>query len=190
MKSPEKIKKIEAVVLYILQHFKDGVDYIKLFKIMYFAQQEYLATYGLTLDDDNFKCRLKGPVPALTYKVVKMAENGDSFESAPDLKGFAKAICVGADQIIHAKKKPDMEFIADMEKMQLDKTIAKYKDTSSKELSKMSHDSAYKAAKRRMRMDPQKDMLTLIEIAKAGGADKDMLEHIREAQLIRASLEY
>ena len=49
MKSPEQINKIEAVVLYILQHFKDGVDYIKLFKIMYFAQREYLATYGLTI---------------------------------------------------------------------------------------------------------------------------------------------
>lgn len=190
MKSPEKIKKIEAVVLYILQFFKDGVDYIKLFKIMYFAQQEYLATYGLTLDDDNFKCRLKGPVPALTYKVVKMVENGASFAETPDLKSFADAISIGADQIIHAKKKPNMDYIADMEKDQLDKTIAKYRDMSSEDLSKLSHDSAYKAAKRRMRLDPQKDMLTLIEIAKAGGADKDMLDHIRDVQIIRASLEY
>ena len=39
MKSQEQINKIEAVVLYILQHFKEGLDYIKLFKIMYFAQR-------------------------------------------------------------------------------------------------------------------------------------------------------
>lgn len=32
MKSQEQINKIEAVVLYILQHFKEGLDYIKLFK--------------------------------------------------------------------------------------------------------------------------------------------------------------
>lgn len=57
MKSPEQIDKIKAVVLYILQHFKDGVDYIKLFKIMYFAQREYLATYGLTIVEDTFKAR-------------------------------------------------------------------------------------------------------------------------------------
>ena len=37
MKSQEQINKIEAVVLYILQHFKEGLDYIKLFKIMYFG---------------------------------------------------------------------------------------------------------------------------------------------------------
>ena len=65
MKSPEQINKIAAVVLYILQHFKDGVDYIKLFKIMYFAQREYLATYGLTIAEDTFKARQLGPVPSL-----------------------------------------------------------------------------------------------------------------------------
>ena len=89
MKSQEQINKIEAVVLYILQHFKEGLDYIKLFKIMYFAQREYLATYGLTIAEDTFKARQLGPVPSLTYKVVKMAENGD--ESA-DLKGFTSSI--------------------------------------------------------------------------------------------------
>lgn len=83
MKSQEQINKIEAVVLYILQHFKEGWDYIKLFKIMYFAQREYLATYGLTIAEDTFKARQLGPVPSLTYKVVKMAENGDE---STDLK--------------------------------------------------------------------------------------------------------
>ena len=60
MKSQEQINKIEAVVLYILQHFKEGLDYIKLFKIMYFAQREYLATYGLTIAEDTFKARQLG----------------------------------------------------------------------------------------------------------------------------------
>ena len=44
-------------MLYILQHFKEGLDYIKYFKIMYFAQREYLATYGLTIAEDTFKAR-------------------------------------------------------------------------------------------------------------------------------------
>ena len=82
MKSQEQINKIEAVVLYILQHFKEGLDYIKLFKIMYFAQREYLATYGLTIAEDTFKARQLGPVPSLTYKVVKMAENGEQQRQA------------------------------------------------------------------------------------------------------------
>ena len=126
MKSQEQINKIEAVVLYILQHFKEGLDYIKLFKIMYFAQREYLATYGLTIAEDTFKARQLGPVPSLTYKVVKMAENGD--ESA-DLKGFTSSIRVDENQNVYATAAPDMDYIADMEKEELDKTIAKYKTT-------------------------------------------------------------
>ena len=75
MKSPEQIGKIEAVVLYILQQFQEGLDYIKLFKIMYFAQREYLALNGLCIVEDTFRARLNGPVPSLTYKVMKFELN-------------------------------------------------------------------------------------------------------------------
>ena len=39
MKTIDHILKIKAVVLYILKAFPEGVDYIHLFKVMYFAQQ-------------------------------------------------------------------------------------------------------------------------------------------------------
>lgn len=182
MKSQEQIKKIEAVVLFILQHFKEGVDYVKLFKIMYFAQREYLAKYGLTIAEDTFKARQLGPVPSLTYKVVKMVENG---EVNPDLKSFSSSIRVDGDQKVYPASCPDMDYIAPMEREELDKTISKYKDMSSKELSQLSHDEAYKAVCERMKDDPQKDMLTLIDIARAGGASEAMVSHIREMQIIK-----
>ena len=40
MKTIDQILKIKAVVLYILKAFPEGVDYIHLFKVMYFAQQD------------------------------------------------------------------------------------------------------------------------------------------------------
>lgn len=46
MKTIEQILKIKAVVLYILKAFPEGVDYIHLFKVMYFAQQDQLKEYG------------------------------------------------------------------------------------------------------------------------------------------------
>lgn len=187
MKSPEQISKIQAVVLYILQQFKDGVDYIKLFKIMYFAQREYLAVNGLCIVEDTFKARPLGPVPALTYKVVKLAENGLEPDcDGNDLSEFLSSIKVGADQIVHAVNSPDMDYISEMEKEELDRTIAKYGGMDSKELSKLSHDNAYDYAKKMMEDDPQKDILTTIDIARAGGASKPMVDHIRETQLIKA----
>lgn len=186
MKTSEQINKIEAVVLYILQHFKEGVDYIKLFKIMYFAQREYLASYGLTIIDDTFKARHLGPVPTLTYKVIKLAEN---HEKSKDLKDFISAITVDKNQMIYANQKPNMDYIAEMAKIEIDKTISKYKEVDSKELSSISHDSAYDAVCDRMKDDPQKDVLTQIDIARAGGATKEMIERIREIQLIQEALE-
>lgn len=189
MKSPEQISKIQAVVLYILQHFKDGVDYIKLFKIMYFAQREYLATNGLCMVEDTFKARPKGPVPALTYKVVKLVENGlEPDTEGNDLSEFLSSIEVGADQIVHAVKNPDMDYISEMEKEEIDNIITKYGNMESKDLSLLSHDDAYTKVKEMMEDDPQKDIMTTIDIARAGGATKSMIDHIRDVQLIKASL--
>lgn len=189
MKSPEQISKIQAVVLYILQHFKDGVDYIKLFKIMYFAQREYLATNGLCMVEDTFKARSKGPVPALTYKVVKLVENGlEPDTEGNDLSEFLSSIEVGADQIVHAVKDPDMDYISEMEKEEIDNIITKYGNMESKDLSLLSHDDAYTKVKEMMEDDPQKDIMTTIDIARAGGATKSMIDHIRDVQLIKASL--
>lgn len=190
MKSPEQIGKIEAVVLYILQHFKDGVDYIKLFKIMYFAQRDYLARFGMTIVEDTFKARMRGPVPSLTYKVVKMVENGDDFDGeASDLSDFASAIRIDGHKKVFACKEPDMDYISGMEKKKLDETISKYKDVDSKDLSELSHDSAYQQALERMSDDPEKDVLTLIDIARAGKATDEMVKHIREVQLVKYDLE-
>lgn len=70
MKTIEQVKKIESVVLYVLRNFHGGVDYIKLFKIIYFAQRDYLANYGKVLCPDTFKTRKFEPVPALSDKLI------------------------------------------------------------------------------------------------------------------------
>lgn len=67
MKTPNQIEKIKAVILYIMQNFPAGVDYIKLFKILYFAQRDHLAKYGKVIVDDSFRALKHGPVPTYTY---------------------------------------------------------------------------------------------------------------------------
>lgn len=187
MKSKYQINKIKAVVLYILQHFNDGIDYIKLFKIMYFAQREYLATYGVPLVEDTFKVWQLGPVPSLTYKIVKMAKTGDS---SADLDDFISSVRVDEKQKIYATEEPDIDYLAEAEEKELDKVIAEYSNLDSRKLSELSHDSAYSAVCERMKDDPQKDVLTLIDIARAGGASDEMVDSIREDQLVEKTLSY
>jgi hypothetical protein len=188
MKTLEQVKKIESVVLYVLRNFTEGVDYIKLFKIIYFAQKEYLAKYGKVLCPDTFKARTFGPVPALSDKVIKLAELKEDINSYPDLKGFFKSIRV-QNQSVYALKEPDMDYLSKKECEYLDKWYNYCKDKDSKiELSPESHDEAYKKAYARYMEDPQLGTLTNIEIAKAGGATDKMVDYIREKELIATEL--
>lgn len=185
MKTKEQIARIEAVVLYILQQFKEGVDYIKLFKIMYFAQKDYLLSYGKELCPDTFKARKFGPVPMLSEKVLKTVETNESLRGLADLKSFAGSIRVDSNQIVFALREPDCDYLSGKERECLDKWIdyCRNKD-SMKELSPESHDSAYDAAWQAYQDDPQKGEMTLIEIARAGGASEKLVSYIRDKELL------
>lgn len=189
MKTIEQVKKIESVVLYVLRNFPDGVDYIKLFKIIYFAQRDYLANYGKVLCPDTFKARKFGPVPALSDKVIKLVELDDEdIASYPDLKDFCKSIHVN-NKMVCALDGPDMDYLSRKEREYLDKwyNYCKEKD-SLDELSPESHDEAYNKAYARYLDDPQLGTLTNMEIAKAGGASEKMVAYIREKELIATEL--
>lgn len=184
MKTPLQIAKIKAVVLYIMQSFPEGVDYIKLFKILYFAQQDHLVKYGKVIVDDSFRALKHGPVPAYTYKALQIAE-GKALEG--DFDEFLKNIEV-RDKRVYAAALPDMDYISGADKRSLDSSIAKYKATDPYDLSDLSHDSAWEEAMLRIQDDPQKNFMTLIDLARAGNADESMVDYIREKQLIKSAL--
>ena len=189
MKTIDQVRKIESVVLYVLRKFPEGVDYIKLFKIVYFAQKEYLANYGKVLCPDTFKARTFGPVPALSDKVIKLVEQEErDMDSYPDLKDFYNSICV-KDKKVYALTEPDMDYLSRKERECLDKwyEYCKSKD-SKKELSPESHNKAYTKAYAEYKDDPQLGMLTNIEIAKAGGASEKMVAYIREKEMMATEL--
>lgn len=152
MKTAIQIAKIRAVVLYIMQSFTQGVDYIKLFKILYFAQQDHLVKYGKVIVEDSFRALKHGPVPAYTYKALQIAEgkpldgNFDEFLSDIEVR----------DKKVYTSAVPDMDYISGANKRCLDAAIAKYKDTDPYDLSDLSHDSAWEEAMTRIQDDPQK----------------------------------
>ena len=166
MKTAIQIAKIRAVVLYIMQSFTQGVDYIKLFKILYFAQQDHLVKYGKVIVEDSFRALKHGPVRAYTYKALQIAEgkpldgNFDEFLSDIEVR----------DKKVYTSAVPDMDYISGANKRCLDAAIAKYKDTDP------------------YQDDPQKNFITIIDIARAGKATKDMVDYIREKQIVKNAL--
>ena len=72
MKNQDEILKMRASLLSVLQAFKDGVDDAKLFKILYFAQREYLVKHDL--------------VPSFIYKSLHMSKG--RLDKEPNLGAF------------------------------------------------------------------------------------------------------
>ncbi len=186
MKNPIQIAKIKAVILYIMQCFPEGVDYIKLFKILYFAQQEHLVKYGKVIVDESFRAVKHGPVPTYTYKALQIAE-GKPLEG--DFKDFLAGIEV-SNKKVYTVQKPDMEYISGVAKKCLDAAIDKYKNADPYDLSDLSHDSAWQEASNRIKDDPQKNFITIIDMARAGNASEPMVEYIREKQIVKDALSY
>ncbi len=182
MKTTEQIEKIKSIVLYVLKQFPEGLDYVKLSKILYFAQREYLATLGMQLLPETFGVRKLGPVPLLTYKVLKNVENGD-VKNGTDLYSFEKSIKI-ENQTVYAKLSADMSYISTMEKKCLDKWVDYCRNKNSIDLSKESHDKVYKRIIKRSENDPELSKMTCIEIAESGNATEKIIQYIREKQLI------
>lgn len=194
MKTIDQLLKIKAVVAYILQRMPEGVDYIHLFKMMYFAQQEHLVVYGLPIADDTFLARKHGPVPALTYKVLRGLEGKTSLDS-DELQDFAHSFILESVDGHHIVKLADGE-TCDMDELSgsnvkvLDKWIDKCKHVNSFDLSDMSHDKAWEHAKKQSERTGEDTRISLYDMADAGGASPAMLNVIRERQINHRALEW
>ena len=178
MKTRNEILKMRAVVLYVLQTFQEGVDYIKLFKILYFAQKEHLVKYGRGVIDDTFHALQYGPVPSFFYKSFQMLEG--RLEMEPDFEEFCKGIRVADKSKVISTENSDLDELSISDVKCLDKSIRKYKDMESYCFSGRSHDAAWREAFGRAQEDPEKDRMTLLDIAKAGHAKLGVIEYIKE----------
>ena len=116
MKTFIQITKIKTVLLYIMQSFPKGVECAKLFRILYFAQQDYLVKYGKVLIEDSFMALKYGPAPTYIYRVLQAVKEKPTEESFND---FLAGIEVH-EQKIYASAKPDMNYISGSDKRCLD----------------------------------------------------------------------
>lgn len=194
MKEIEEVNKIKAVVEYILQQMGKGVDYIHLFKVMYFAQEEHLAVYGVPMMYDTFVARKHGPVPSLTYKVLRVAE-GKTVDVTDELHSFASDLSIsdseGHQEVTLAEGvRCDMDELSRSNVRILDKWIEQCKDIKSFDLSQMSHDKAWQKAARQTDRTGEDTKISLYDMAAAGGASKDMLNVVKERQMNRRALQW
>ena len=194
MKQTDDINKIKAVVEYILQQMGVAIDYIHLFKVMYFAQEEHLALYGVPIMYDTFVARKHGPVATLTYKVLRVAE-GKVIDVTDDLKAFASDLTLDQSdghQVVSLASdvKADMDELSRSNIRILDKWITHCKEIESFDLSELSHDNAWLKAKRQAEKTGEDTKISLYDMAASGGASKNMLQVVKERQINRRALSW
>ena len=159
---------------------------------MYFAQEEHLAVYGVPIMYDTFVARKHGPVPSLTYKVLRVAE-GKTVDVTNDLHAFASELALSVTEghqvvSIAPGTETDMDELSRSNVRILDKWIAHCKDIESFDLSELSHDKAWQKAIRQTERTGEDTKISLYDMAASGGASKDMLKVVKERQLNRKAL--
>ncbi len=107
MKTRDEILKMRACLLYVLRQLGKETDFIKLFKVLYFAQREHLVKYGRGVIGDTFHALRFGPVPSFIYKALQMAQGKQ--EKAPDFVPFLEGIEVSDASLVSSSVGPDMD---------------------------------------------------------------------------------
>lgn len=183
MKTIDEIEKIKAVVLYILNRCGGTQDFVSLVKKMYFAQRKYLALYGRPIFNDMFYARDRGPVPAFTYKALYVEALKET--AFPEIAEFNESFSVSTKENTRSISSfclPDMDELAVAEVEVLDMILKETEGMSAEQLTELSHkDDAWKIAKERMKDDPMDGRMSLVSIARAGGASKAVLDYLRDS---------
>lgn len=173
----DEILKLKAAALYVINKCQD-IDFLHLFKILYFADKEHYAVYGRRIVNDTFCALQNGPVPSFLYDAIKVHQHKGG-RCSDDLRIISDSIFLPSkefDYYVSSKEQPDMDELSASDIEMLDKSIAENKDIPFGELSEKSHDIAWHDAWNRQQNSPINPLL----MARAAGASEATLEYIRE----------
>ncbi len=161
-----------AAVLYIAGELKTcgkKVGFHKIFKILYFADREHLATWGRPITGDFFVAMPKGPVPSYIYDILKSVKGECSFISP---EKYAPFIEVHNNWVVTAKQKPDLDVLSESEQAELKRSIKENAPLTFSRLVAKSHDYAWKSA-------GKNGNISYIHMAQEAGADSEMIAYIQ-----------
>lgn len=161
-----------AALLYVAGRV-DGLTMHKLAKILYFADKAHLERYGRFITGDQYVAMDNGPVPSMTYGMVK--ELGDAAPHALFPHALADTLRVerrNGKHHIHALVEPDLDALSESDLLCLDESIARCAAFGFRELSDLSHDAAWNATERNK-------LMRIEAIASTFAEPEAVLEHLR-----------
>lgn len=169
-------EKCTSVLSYITQNLENA-DYLRVFKVLYFAEQKHLARFGRPIVGDNYIAMKHGPVPSNIYNELGKIENGigkmidNLMKNNVSFSDYFEVKKNNNGKSIFLKINPDLDAISESEFICLNESLKENKKLSFNDLSNKSHDKAWEKANVNDEMD-------ILAIAKSGGASSEMLNYI------------
>ncbi|GAB6394106.1 MAG: SocA family protein [Bacteroidales bacterium] len=173
------ISKIKAVVLYILKLSGGEETCLSLFWKMYFIQKDSLVRYGKPLFNDSFHSAKLGPFPAFTGEALFCALH--EFRDATDeMKRFDSSFTITSkgDFCVWSDEEPDMNEFSEKEIGIMNSVLAKYEKQTPEQRREGACDEAWKKAQTWSFFGPNDAIISFADIARAGGASKEMIIYI------------
>ena len=174
-------KSFIETMLYILNATK-GIDIYHVLKILYFAEQKHLVKWGSRMTADDFRAYEYGPVADQLYHAIRNSRKLDK-ELPEMLQQVAHFAGDDAPNVLLAKREANLDFLSQSERECLDESIKENAGLTFDELKRKSHDSAWQEA-----YEGNDDLMSVVSIAKAAGANEAMLEYIEDQLEIERAL--
>jgi uncharacterized phage-associated protein len=175
MQTKFDIEKAKAATLYIFEKFehtlhKKEVDFLSVFKILYFADQKHLVKYGRTILTDSYIAMKNGAMPSNLYELFKSLYHYSTLESQ-FINSIKKSFLLCDYYQAKANEKADLDELSKSDIECLDSSFEENNNLDFEQLVEKSKDEAWKVADYDNRM-------SIKEIAKAGKASEEMLLYI------------
>lgn len=159
-------------MLYILNRAGQDLDFHKIFKIMYFAEQKHLAKYGRMITEDSYIKMPNGPVPSYAYTVFQsLRANKEMFDYDSLFKIKGRYMVEGIGSF-------DSDELSETDIECLDESYEENAYLTFDELTEKSHDAPWHKAF---------DSINIYQMAKEGGATDEMIQYIKHINKLKKS---
>ncbi len=168
----DKEKTLNAALL-VLNKLGQA-DYHKVFKILYFAEQQHLKNFGQPLTGDSYLAMPYGPVPSFLYDVFKASENQSSpFAEALELSTAFAVTRKENIPYVSPTREANTDELSETNIEAILQSIAENGHLNFREITEKSHDSAWVKAEKNGETE-----MSYLDIAESAKATPEMLEYI------------
>ncbi len=176
----EELKKLKAVLLYIIQHSKqDRRDVYSIVKTAYYAQQDHFVHRALPLFEDRIAALPFGPVPSAMYDILKMARGDDSVSAyQQNLAMKDVALSIGFEnERFYAKESADLDCLSVSDIESLNAAIEKVSCMNFDEIVADTHSQEW----HRAYSSPGRHYMRDANIAREAGADESIVSYLQDS---------